>query len=254
MKRICPNPMPWHEAFERLNIYAQSHHCAPPLPPKPLILGGWAYSNDIEKRQRWEETVAWAARNGCAELLSGIPDHDFYFVEEPTSYTVGPFGGPMYRAWDFERKTRPPSKQIAAYMNSLQSRWSEIVGEELAGITRPLAFTGGKARRLLVLAHGAVSPPGAGGRVSPRKNQSDEASLVFVQQSTKLSLLTKLTTSTSQSKQTPKKVPNGARRNRYVPELQRPAEYFEDSMLSIHRSRLSCHLEESLDADKKPSC
>jgi hypothetical protein len=162
MMRICPNPMPWHETFERLISYAQSHPCTPPSPPKPLILGGWAYSNDIEKRQRWEETVAWTAENGCPELVSGIPDHDFYFVEEPTSYTVGPYGGPMYRAWDLETKTRPSSEQIALCMDTLRSRWSEIVGEELASITRPLAFTGEKARRLLLIADDAVSPPWGG--------------------------------------------------------------------------------------------
>jgi hypothetical protein len=162
MKRICPKPMLWHEAFERVINYAQSHSCTPPSPPKPLILGGWAYSNDIEKLQRWQETVAWSAKNECAELVSGIPDHDFYFVEEPTSYAVGPFGGPMYRPWDFETKARPPSEHIAAYMDTLRSRWSEIVGVELAGITRPLAFTGEKARRLLVLADGTVTPPWGG--------------------------------------------------------------------------------------------
>jgi hypothetical protein len=85
MKRICPNPMPWNEAFKRLTEFAQLHPCAPPSPPKPLILAGWAYSNDVEKMRRWEETVAWAAKNGCANLMSGIPDSDFYFVEKPTS-------------------------------------------------------------------------------------------------------------------------------------------------------------------------
>lgn len=74
--------MPWHEAFERLTKYAQLHPCVSPSPPKPLILAGWAYSNDVEKMQRWEETVAWAAINGCTNLVSGIPDSDFYFVEE----------------------------------------------------------------------------------------------------------------------------------------------------------------------------
>ena len=106
MKRICPNPMPWHEAFERLTKFAQLHPCAPPSPPKILILAGWAYSNDVEKMQRWEETVAWAVKNGCDKLVSEIPDSDFYFVEKPTSYTVGPLGGPMYRAWNFKAKSR----------------------------------------------------------------------------------------------------------------------------------------------------
>jgi len=162
MKRICPNPMPWHEAFERLNKYAQSHHCTPPSPPKPLILAGWACTNDVEKIQRWEETVAWAAMNGCTKLVSGISDQDFYFVEKPTSYVVGPLGGPMYRAWDFKVKSRLPSEQITQFMDILLSRWPEIVGSKLASVTRPLAFTGEKARRLLVLANSTVTPPWGG--------------------------------------------------------------------------------------------
>ena len=162
MKRICPNPMPWHEAFERLTKFAQLHPCAPPSPPKPLILAGWAYSNDVEKVQRWEETVDWAVKNKCTNLVSGIPDSDFYFVEKPTSYMVGPMGGPMYRPWDFEAKSCPPIEQIAQLMDTLLSRWPEIVGNELASVTRPLAFTGEKARRLLVLANAAVTPPWGG--------------------------------------------------------------------------------------------
>lgn len=159
MNRICPNPMPWHETFERLTKYAQSHPCIPPSPPKPLILAGWAFSNDIQKMQRWEETIAWAVRNGCTSIVSGIPDSDFYFVEKPTSYEVGPTGGPMYRPWDFEAKSRPPSNQLAQLVDTLLFRWPDIVGNELASVTRPLGFTGEKARRLLVLASATAAPP-----------------------------------------------------------------------------------------------
>ncbi len=121
MERICPNPIPWHEAFQYLAEYARQHTCTPPSPPTPLILNGWAYSNDVQKLERWKETVAWATDNGCTELVSGMPDHDFYFVETPTTYTVGPMGGPMYRAWDFEKKDRPRSEQLArtGFINEL---------------------------------------------------------------------------------------------------------------------------------------
>jgi len=159
MKRICPNPMTWMEIFDRLTNYAQSHPCTPPSPPKLLILSGWSYTNDVEKMQRWKETVEWAARNGCTEMVSGIPDRDFYLVEKPTSYMIGPMGGPMYRAWDFEAKNRPTSGQIKKHMDILLSQWSEIVGNEIASITRPIAFTGRKARRLLVLADATINPP-----------------------------------------------------------------------------------------------
>lgn len=92
MKRICPNPMPWNAAFERLTKFAQSHPSVPPEPPIPLILAGWAYSNDIDKMRRWEQTVAWASKNGCPHFLSNIPETDFYFAKNPTTYAVGPGG------------------------------------------------------------------------------------------------------------------------------------------------------------------
>ncbi len=162
MKRICPNPMPWHKINERLSNYAQLHPCIPPSPPKPLILAGWAYSNDVEKMHRWEETVAWAVKNGCSDFLSGIPDKDCYFVEKPTSYGVGPLGGPVYRPWDFEGKSRPTPEEIVKLMEALTSNGSEIVGKEIGSITRPLAFTGEKVRRLLVFANPASAPPWGG--------------------------------------------------------------------------------------------
>jgi hypothetical protein len=106
----------------------------------------------------WEETVAWARINGCADIVE-ISDQDFYFVDEPTSYTVGPMGGPMYLPWDFQQKDRPPPNQVLELIEALKSRWQDIAGPELALITRPLVFTGAKARRLLVQAHSTASPP-----------------------------------------------------------------------------------------------
>ena len=162
MTRICPNPMPWNEAYKCLTDFARAHDCTPIRPPKPLILAGWAYSNDVEKKNRWEETIEWADSNGCQELVDSIPDNDFYFIEEPTTYTVGPMGGPMYRSWDYETKDRPPSEHLEKSMETLMSQWPKIAGEELSRITRPASFTGRKARRLLVQVDAASNPPWGG--------------------------------------------------------------------------------------------
>ncbi len=161
MRRICPNPMPWRNVFEQLAKHAQAHLCTPPSPPKPLILAGWAYSNDVEKMRRWEETVTWATSNGCLDLIR-ISDEDFHYVDEPTSYTVGPLGGPMYRPWDFKEKARPPLSRLAEHLQTLKSHWQDIAGPELAKITSPLAFTGMKARRLLVQTDDTARPPWGG--------------------------------------------------------------------------------------------
>ena len=162
MKCICPNPMPWNEAFQQLTKFANEYSCIPPLPPIPLILGGWNYSNDIEKRNRWEDTVAWATSNGCVEVVAGIPDHDFYFVSEPSTYAIGPTGGPLYRSWNFDSKSRLSSEDISFHFKLLQSRWSEIAGPELSDITYPISFTGEKARRLLAHAEHSAVPPWGG--------------------------------------------------------------------------------------------
>jgi hypothetical protein len=127
MIRVCPNPGPWNAVFQRLTQYAQAHQCSPPSPPAPLILGGWAYSNDIEKMRRWEETVAWAAKNSCSERVE-VSSEEFYCVEEPTSYTVGPMGGPMYWTWDFDEKEKPQPDQTAKHLETLISHWDNIVG------------------------------------------------------------------------------------------------------------------------------
>lgn len=154
--------MPWNAAFKRLTKFAQTHPCVPPEPPIPLILAGWVYSNDIDKMRRWEQTIEWAAKNGCPHLLSNIRETDFYLSKNPTTYTVGPMGGPMYRTWDYGTKDPPSAEVIAQCMATLLARWSEIAGERLAGMTRPLAFTGDKGRRLLVRADGAAAPPWGG--------------------------------------------------------------------------------------------
>ncbi|MBZ0146161.1 MAG: DUF721 domain-containing protein [Pseudorhodoplanes sp.] len=159
MIRICPNPIAWNQTFERLTEHATRRLCVPASPPAPLILAGWAYTNDVEKRQRWEETVAWANANGCAEIINEIADSDYYAVENPSAYIIGPLGGPMYRPWDYSAKARPKSQDLNLYLDALVSRWPEIVGADLARATRPIAFSGRKARSLLVFADADVRPP-----------------------------------------------------------------------------------------------
>src|SRR5438105_1118445 len=144
MKRICPKPIPWNKAFDSLSRHATSRTCTPPAPPIPLILAGWVYSNDQDKMLQWADTVAWAYANGCGQIVDKIPDKDFYYVENPSTYSIGPLGGPMYRPWDSEPKPCPASDAIIRSLEVLLSNWSEIVGEELGRVTRPLAFSGSK--------------------------------------------------------------------------------------------------------------
>jgi hypothetical protein len=159
MTRICPQSAVWARFYESLKVYAEAHPCQPPEPPFPLIFGGWFYSNDVTKKERWDGTVDWAQRNGCGHLLNTIPDDQFYEVESPTSYTVGPMGGPMYRMWDCQPRVKPPASQLENCMDTLKRNWSAVAGEELFRVTAPREFTGKRARRLLVAADYTAVPP-----------------------------------------------------------------------------------------------
>lgn len=78
--KICPTPQIWNTVYNQLVEYSQKHICKPSEPPIPLILAGWAFSSDDEKKLRWENTVEWAEDNGCSEILDSIQDDDFYRI------------------------------------------------------------------------------------------------------------------------------------------------------------------------------
>ena len=86
-----------------------------------------------EKMQWWDENA-----NGCPDIVNEIADADFYYVENPSTYTVGPLGGAMYRPWNFETKMRPAPEDFKRYLQALVIRCPEVIGVELARVTRPL--------------------------------------------------------------------------------------------------------------------
>jgi hypothetical protein len=161
-QRICPSPLRWKDIHKQLVAHAKDHPCQPSLPPMPFILGGWVNSSDTEKASRWKETVDWASANDCAAIIEELSPEDFYQVEKPTTLSIGPMGGPCYRPWDFEPKVRPHEDELAKYLELLSRRWTEIAGPTLSAVTRPMAFTGKKARRLLVRSEAAAIPPWGG--------------------------------------------------------------------------------------------
>jgi len=157
MVNICPNPRYWHEIYECLLAVCAERKLSR-LPPKPLILGGWWATNDLEKARRWAETVNWAEKHGLADLVVVGPP-DWYAVEEPSSHTVGPLGGPMYLPWRLDPVAKPSEQSVRAAFDALLENWATIAGE-LARFTQPSRFTGAKMRRLVVsVSQSAASPP-----------------------------------------------------------------------------------------------
>jgi hypothetical protein len=62
---ICPNPPEW----ARLHTTALASAPDGDTFPKPLILAGWTFSSNVEKRQRWAETVEWLRERELEHLI-----------------------------------------------------------------------------------------------------------------------------------------------------------------------------------------
>lgn len=79
--------------------------------------------------------------------------------EHPTDYIIGPAGGPMYLPWNFDPKPVVSEDRTAEAIKTLAANWQKIAGQDLCHVTRPLAFTGDKSRRLLVYAEPSAKAP-----------------------------------------------------------------------------------------------
>lgn len=162
MRFVCPVPPVWARVHQALQDAWEKHGRTGPPPPMPLILAGWAFSNDQAKHARWEESVRWAESRGLITLIPELGPTERYEVEELSTYDVGPLGGPMYLPWSADPKPVPSPETLVAAMNSLNVRWYEVAGRDLAARTRPLRFTGKKGRRLVVGVAGEEPPPWGG--------------------------------------------------------------------------------------------
>jgi hypothetical protein len=159
MKFVCPLPPLWNEIYQRLHSSWLKDGSKGPPPPIPLILNGWAYSDDLEKKKRWESTVRWAHERGFENLIPEIEESQSHMVSELSTYEIGPMGGPMYLDWGSSPKTTSSVEEVESAFHQLATNWKEIAGLVLASHTKPLRFTGKKRRRLLVLADPEYVPP-----------------------------------------------------------------------------------------------
>ena len=121
-------------------------------PPIPLILGGWNFSGDYEKKAVWEATIKWAEDMGFDQLIPELTDEQCYFVTSMQSYSC------PSEFWNYHPREKPEKAAIDTALEKLKVSWPIIAGEELAQITIPLCFTGKKSRRLLVFADLSFMP------------------------------------------------------------------------------------------------
>src|SRR5262245_37261291 len=99
MKVVCPMPSVWARIHRRLVDAWEQAGAEGEEPPMPLILAGWAYSNDAAKHDRWLDTIEWARRAGFASLIPELKPGERLEVRELSTYDIGPAYGPMYLRW-----------------------------------------------------------------------------------------------------------------------------------------------------------
>jgi len=89
---VCPNPQPWNEIYSRLKQEYEKRDEIEEKPPVPLILNGWVFSSDLEKKVRWEETISWAKKNNLTQLIPVLTDGEKYYVEKMSIIASDPYG------------------------------------------------------------------------------------------------------------------------------------------------------------------
>jgi hypothetical protein len=144
MIRVCPDVGVWIDIYKKLKRIASADP-AIPAPPIALILAGWNLTDDFEKKNRWAETVAWIKKYGGEDLISSLTDDDYYCVEE--------LSRPAYFDYQYGETSppavRPSDEELASLTQKITNHWSEISGRD-SEFTKPLSFSGTKARSLIV--------------------------------------------------------------------------------------------------------
>jgi len=125
-----------------------------PKPPVPLILSGWIFSNDVDKKLRWEEMKSWAEQYGVSGLMPELKPDDWYSVVKLDDSNPNP-----YRNWNYKERTKPSEKEVLNLFEKIERTWEVIVGKKFAEITWPVRFTGKKFRRLLIVVDKNAVPP-----------------------------------------------------------------------------------------------
>ena len=155
MKFISPKPGIWHDIYNKLErfwINDLGKENTPP--PKPLILAGWNFSNDFDKMIRWNQTLRWAADNNCEHIIPELTVEQKYIVSQLNDYI--PF---QYSSWNEKPQVRPSDSKIEFSLSRLIVNWPTILDKNFGLLTKPVEFSGKKARRLVVSYKQGYLPP-----------------------------------------------------------------------------------------------
>jgi hypothetical protein len=77
-----PEPQTWNDVYLRLlDSYKQKNNPKIPKPPVPLILAAWWETSDLEKHNRWSETLEWVEKYGFMDSIAGLLKDVRYYKE-----------------------------------------------------------------------------------------------------------------------------------------------------------------------------
>jgi hypothetical protein len=83
-ERVCPVPQEWNRLYEMLPD--KSRRGAGWDPPLPLILAAWWEASDVQKQERLEQHLRWAAERGAldqiAQFLRSLSESEWHHVGE----------------------------------------------------------------------------------------------------------------------------------------------------------------------------
>lgn len=83
--KICPNPIEWDRVSRIIGVAQPGHECV------PLILAGWAFSSDLQKRNRVISQIKFAQALGdevfenFSQALYKLKKEEWYCGSEPLS-------------------------------------------------------------------------------------------------------------------------------------------------------------------------
>ena len=144
MIRVCPDKHVWFNIYKKLKGKSIEDPAIPP-PPINLILAGWAFSDDFEKKNQWQKTLSWIEKYGGNEYIVNLTDKDYYIVNELSRSAFFDY------QWGESSPSaqKPSEEQLSEYIEKIKKKWTQIANKD-ASFTEPITFSGTKARCLIV--------------------------------------------------------------------------------------------------------
>jgi len=79
---LCPQLHVWRKIYAVLEEAYEQVGRAGTAPPLVFNMQGWQLSGDVQKKERWEALVSWAAGHGFAHLIGELSPDEWYDGED----------------------------------------------------------------------------------------------------------------------------------------------------------------------------